>query len=540
MKNVENMQVVSWKNTKPTPSIGDVVRFKIDSYSDYIDWRSGEGLDDTSFSIRDAQGEGTLEEFTLDKDAWHKAGNIDWCFPHDRLDEFFEVVASTDRESSLKFSWQKYMEPPPVGTKVRVIADEAALRYIGVTAFLSSSAETVITAIEEHVIEVHSNKEPQFTCCVPKLDWNKYLEPILEQSATSSLLKLSDTPSADFTDTQGYYDSLDVAPDEAVQHSPTVRKEKEDAVKYKYDRGDDENFFEKGLHQPTTDNANTSRPITPYGSLVLTGEQENGTDNSESQNTQNVQTPVTQPSAPKSIPHQDDTAASQGNEETNDIVYPTVEGIIADHDEILEEHPGTQGLFAETKVKLEAAIGRMETNCFGKELFPSLAEKAAILAHSIITMHPFQDANKRTAYYSIVMFLHENGVSLPDSDDLADIIIAVADGRMNYDHILTFIEEHAQDLMSKHHRQLKRLSYLKLSWKITELKEGQRVRVMASVDTLRKRYPDADPMLLKTVGRIGTVVATMRDENYVDVDFGDSWLWACPKENWQEYLEVVS
>ncbi|MBU2495712.1 MAG: Fic family protein, partial [Candidatus Omnitrophica bacterium] len=44
----------------------------------------------------------------------------------------------------------------------------------------------------------------------------------------------------------------------------------------------------------------------------------------------------------------------------------------------------------------------------GKELYPSLEEKAAHLLYFIIKDHPFIDGNKRTASFLFVYFLDRN------------------------------------------------------------------------------------------------------------------------------------
>jgi len=46
---------------------------------------------------------------------------------------------------------------------------------------------------------------------------------------------------------------------------------------------------------------------------------------------------------------------------------------------------------------LEDALARPFQAAFGIELYPNVADKIAVLIHSIITTHVFEDANKRTA-----------------------------------------------------------------------------------------------------------------------------------------------
>jgi death on curing protein len=58
---------------------------------------------------------------------------------------------------------------------------------------------------------------------------------------------------------------------------------------------------------------------------------------------------------------------------------------------------------------LEAAVARPSASAFGEDAYPTLAEKAAALLHSVARNHPFTDGNKRTATLSALMMLAANG-----------------------------------------------------------------------------------------------------------------------------------
>ncbi|MEW5827949.1 MAG: type II toxin-antitoxin system death-on-curing family toxin, partial [Chloroflexota bacterium] len=57
----------------------------------------------------------------------------------------------------------------------------------------------------------------------------------------------------------------------------------------------------------------------------------------------------------------------------------------------------------------ESAIAQPYMTFGGKELYPSLAEKAAAPGFSLIQNHPFADGNKRTGHAVMAMFLALNG-----------------------------------------------------------------------------------------------------------------------------------
>lgn len=94
----------------------------------------------------------------------------------------------------------------------------------------------------------------------------QFLREALEEYRKRQVQSALDLPNAE--DYSGY-NTLDPQPDEVLQHSPTVRKERQDIVKYRLDPQNEEMLFEKGLHQ-TIDRKENIRPVTPFGSLKFT------------------------------------------------------------------------------------------------------------------------------------------------------------------------------------------------------------------------------------------------------------------------------
>ncbi len=61
---------------------------------------------------------------------------------------------------------------------------------------------------------------------------------------------------------------------------------------------------------------------------------------------------------------------------------------------------------------LHSAVERPKVTFGGQDLYPTIWQKAAALLHSLVKNHPFDDGNKRTAYYSTKRFLFINGYVL--------------------------------------------------------------------------------------------------------------------------------
>ena len=86
----------------------------------------------------------------------------------------------------------------------------------------------------------------------------------------------------------------------------------------------------------------------------------------------------------------------------------------------IEEYGGSDGL-RDTDL-LESAIARPFQTFNGKDLYPSIFEKAAALGESIIINHPFIDGNKRTGTIAMIALLQENGLHLPQMKNVFTIL----------------------------------------------------------------------------------------------------------------------
>ena len=78
-----------------------------------------------------------------------------------------------------------------------------------------------------------------------------------------------------------------------------------------------------------------------------------------------------------------------------------------------------------------------------EELYPTKEEKGARLGYTLISNHAFVDGNKRIGVYIMLSFLEMNGIRLQCTDDeLVDIGLSVASGRMRYEELLQWVLDH--------------------------------------------------------------------------------------------------
>ncbi|WP_230671448.1 type II toxin-antitoxin system death-on-curing family toxin [Rathayibacter sp. Leaf248] len=80
---------------------------------------------------------------------------------------------------------------------------------------------------------------------------------------------------------------------------------------------------------------------------------------------------------------------------------------------------------------LDSAAHRPQSSLYGREAYPGIHLKAAVLFESIVRNHPLVDGNKRLGWLSAVVFLGLNGLDLDAPDDEAyDLVIGVATGEV--------------------------------------------------------------------------------------------------------------
>jgi death-on-curing protein len=77
----------------------------------------------------------------------------------------------------------------------------------------------------------------------------------------------------------------------------------------------------------------------------------------------------------------------------------------------------------------------------GRDLHPTLADKAAALGFSIIANHPFLDGNKRAGHAAMETFLVLNGSEISASVEESErVILDVAAGRLDRQGLATWLQ----------------------------------------------------------------------------------------------------
>lgn len=121
---------------------------------------------------------------------------------------------------------------------------------------------------------------------------------------------------------------------------------------------------------------------------------------------------------------------------SRELKHPTVEAVLAIHDEVLAAHGGAAGLMS--RKLLESAVAAPQATMMGQLRISEPIEVAGAYLYYLCSNHPFVDGNKRVALATCLVFLSENGL-LPeealDVDAWENLTLAVAAGLLSRDEI---------------------------------------------------------------------------------------------------------
>lgn len=123
------------------------------------------------------------------------------------------------------------------------------------------------------------------------------------------------------------------------------------------------------------------------------------------------------------------------------MILLSTDEIISIHGELVKRTGGSDGL--RDMGLLESAVNSTYAGFENYEQYPSIEEKSARLAFSLIADHAFVDGNKRIGIAVMLITLKLNGIKLSYTQpELISLGLSVADGTSKYEEILKWINTH--------------------------------------------------------------------------------------------------
>lgn len=125
--------------------------------------------------------------------------------------------------------------------------------------------------------------------------------------------------------------------------------------------------------------------------------------------------------------------------------YISLSEVLELHRRIIEESGGSTGV--RDLGGLESAIAQPRMTFGGRDLYPTLIEKAAALCFSLVQNHPFIDGNKRVGHAAMEVMLILNGYEIYASvDDQEQVILELASGDVSRDKLIEWLTAHIDEV----------------------------------------------------------------------------------------------
>ncbi len=120
--------------------------------------------------------------------------------------------------------------------------------------------------------------------------------------------------------------------------------------------------------------------------------------------------------------------------------YLSIGEVLTLYQQIMGQSGGKIGI--QNLNALESSLAQPRMTFEGKDLYPTITDKAAIIGFSLIKNHPFTDGNKRIGHAAIEVFLLLNGFEIQAPiDDQEITIVKVAAGEMSLGDFTSWLQD---------------------------------------------------------------------------------------------------
>lgn len=129
--------------------------------------------------------------------------------------------------------------------------------------------------------------------------------------------------------------------------------------------------------------------------------------------------------------------------------YLTEKEIVAINYAVIKNLSPTEDFGVKEPSALNSCVAQPKQEIFGRVLYPTTYDKAAILFEMLINKHCFRNGNKRTAVMAVFSFMKLNDIQLHASNkELADVAVEIAsqrgDKRLTHEKIVEWLKQHSQ------------------------------------------------------------------------------------------------
>ena len=123
--------------------------------------------------------------------------------------------------------------------------------------------------------------------------------------------------------------------------------------------------------------------------------------------------------------------------------YLSVQEVIAINVSMIQRYSPGEQIGVKEPGLLESAVLRPQSSAFGEEASQTVFEKAAALFESLGQNHPFYNANKRTAFTALVIFLRYNGLFFQmDTKKAENLTVDMVNHEYEFQELVSVIQTH--------------------------------------------------------------------------------------------------
>ncbi|EIM5219096.1 type II toxin-antitoxin system death-on-curing family toxin [Staphylococcus pseudintermedius] len=127
--------------------------------------------------------------------------------------------------------------------------------------------------------------------------------------------------------------------------------------------------------------------------------------------------------------------------------YLTEKDLILLNTHIIEIYSPDEPIGVAQPTALNMTVESPKQEIFGEVLYPTLELKAANLFRNLVMKHVFQNANKRTAFAALQIFLDDNGKWINvDNNEATEFTVGVVTERLEEEEIARWIKKNWIDL----------------------------------------------------------------------------------------------
>ncbi|HEY0826990.1 MAG TPA: type II toxin-antitoxin system death-on-curing family toxin [Bacilli bacterium] len=126
------------------------------------------------------------------------------------------------------------------------------------------------------------------------------------------------------------------------------------------------------------------------------------------------------------------------------IRFLSVQEVIAINVAVIQKYSPSEQIGVKSLALLESAVLRPQSSAFGEDAYATLFDKAAALFESIGQNHPFQNANKRTAFTALLVFLSYNHWEFNmEPKQAEDLTVNMVNHKLTFEQLVSRIKQYS-------------------------------------------------------------------------------------------------